>query len=211
MQLQVTGIHIDVGDALRTHVADRMGTGIGKYFDRPVDAQVIFQKEGFGFRAECIVHLSSGLTLHTRNDAADIYASLEGAVDKLEKRLRRYKRRLKDHHNTQKDFLPAYDAPTFVIAADNEAAAETQEEEDAANDAETGAETGTEDAAPVIIAEGTTRVPVLSVSDAVMQMDISDVPFVIFRNGDNGINLVYRRDDGHIGWIDAGSKQPESD
>jgi len=202
MQLQVTGIHIDVGDALRTHVSDRMGAGIGKYFDRPVDAQVTFQKEGFGFRAECTVHLSSGLTLHTRGEAADIYAAFDGGVEKLEKRLRRYKRRLKDHHNTHKDFLPAYDAPTFVIAGENDSA-QDQAENEAGDEAE--------EAAPVIIAEGTTKVPALSVSDAVMQMDISDVPFVIFRNGDGGINLVYRRDDGHIGWIDAAEKQPESD
>ncbi|MGK2742107.1 ribosome hibernation-promoting factor, HPF/YfiA family [Tepidicaulis sp. LMO-SS28] len=202
MQLQVTGIHIDVGDALRTHVSDRMSAGIGKYFDRPVDAQVIFQKEGFGFRAECTVHLSSGLTLHTRGEAPEIYAAFDGGVEKLEKRLRRYKRRLKDHHNTHKDFLPVYDAPTFVIAGENDSA-QDQAENEAGEEAD--------EAAPVIIAEGTTKVPALSVSDAVMQMDISDVPFVIFRNGDGGINLVYRRDDGNIGWIDAAEKQPESD
>ncbi|WP_420560626.1 ribosome hibernation-promoting factor, HPF/YfiA family [Tepidicaulis sp.] len=195
MQLQVTGIHIDVGDALRVHVSERMEASVGKYFDRPVDAHVTFQREGHGFRAECTVHLSSGMTLNTQNDASEVYAAFDGAVERLDKRLRRYKRRLKDHHNTQKSPLPAYDAPTFVLAAERE------EEEQ---------ENHSDQTDPIVIAEGTTKVPVLSVSDAVMQMDISESPFVIFRNGDGGINLVYRRDDGHVGWIDA-SRKPNED
>ncbi len=189
MQVQITGIHLDVGDALRTHVLERFAASVGKYFDQPVDGFVTFTKDGQGFRADCSVHLSSGMTLQTQDQSGDVYASFDCAVEKLEKRLRRYKRRLKNHHNSPKSELPALDVPSFVLApADSE-----KEDEVAINDT------------PVIVAEGTRSVPVLSVSDAVMQLDISDAPFVMFRGSEGGLNIVYRRDDGNIGWVDAAS------
>lgn len=188
MQVQITGIHLDVGDALRSHVEDQLSASVGKYFDRPVDGHVTFAKDGHEFRSDCSVHLSSGMTLQAQGQAGDIYASFDDAVEKLEKRLRRYKRRLKNHHNSPKADLPVLDVPSFVLAANGG-----------------GEEVAEGDDAPMIIAEGTTAVPVLSVSDAVMQLDISDAPLVMFRNGDGGLNLVYRRPDGHIGWIDAAS------
>ena len=187
MQVQVTGIHLDVGDALRTHVLDQFAASVGKYFDQPVDGSVTFTKDGQGFRADCSVHLSSGMTLQTQDQSGDVYASFDSAVEKLEKRLRRYKRRLKNHHNTPKSDLPAMDVSSFVLAP-----AEKEKEDEVAT-----ADT------PVIVAEGTTAVPVLSVSDAVMQLDISDAPFVMFRGREGGLNIVYRRPDGNIGWIDA--------
>ncbi len=189
MQVQVTGIHLDVGDALRTHVLDQFAASVGKYFDQPVDGSVTFTKDGQGFRADCSVHLSSGMTLQTQDQSGDVYASFDSAVAKLEKRLRRYKRRLKNHHNTPKSDLPAMDVSSFVLAP-----AEKEKEDEIAT-----ADT------PVIVAEGTTAVPVLSVSDAVMQLDISDAPFVMFRGRESGLNIVYRRADGNIGWIDAAS------
>ena len=189
MQIQVTGIHLDVGDALRTHVLDQFTAIVGKYFDQPVDGHVTFTKQGHTFRADCSVHLSSGMTLQSQDESGDVYASFDGAVSKLEKRLRRYKRRLKNHHNSPKSELPVLDMPSFVLAASDGGEEEVAETPDA----------------PVIVAEGTTSVPVLSVSDAVMQLDITDAPFVMFRNGENGLNLVYRRNDGNIGWIDAAS------
>ena len=128
------------------------------------------------------------MTLQSHGQAGDIYASFDDAVEKLEKRLRRYKRRLKNHHNTPKSDLPVLDVPSFVLAAQT-----GDENEDAAQDAD----------APVIVAEGTTKVPVLSVSDAVMQLDISQSPVVVFRSSKGGLNLVYKRADGNIGWIDA--------
>lgn len=185
MQVQVTGIHLDVGTALRGHVIDRLEASVGKYFDRPVDGTVTFAKEGHEYRADCAVHLSSGMRLNAQARATDIYASFDAATDRLEKRLRRYKRRLKDHHNSNKPSLPAEEVPSFVIAAGDD-------------------ESAIEGGSPAIIAEETTQIPSLSVGDAAMQMDISDAPFVVFRNGANGgLNIVYRRDDGHIGWIDA--------
>ncbi|PCJ70473.1 MAG: ribosomal subunit interface protein [Rhodobiaceae bacterium] len=189
MQVQVTGIHLDVGDALRAHVLEQFAASVGKYFDQPVDGSVTFTKDGQGYRADCSVHLSSGMTLQTQDQSGDVYASFDSAVEKLEKRLRRYKRRLKNHHNTPKSELPAMDVSSFVLApADKE-----KEDEVAITDT------------PVIVAEGTTAVPVLSVSDAVMQLDISDAPFVMFRGREGGLNIVYRRADGNIGWIDATS------
>jgi len=189
MQVQVTGIHLDVGDALRTHVLDQFAASVGKYFDQPVDGSVTFTKDGQGFRADCSVHLSSGMTLQTQDQSSDVYASFDSAVAKLEKRLRRYKRRLKNHHNTPKSDLPAMDVSSFVLAPAD------KEKEDEVATADT----------PVIVAEGTTAVPVLSVSDAVMQLDISDAPFVMFRGREGGLNIVYRRADGNIGWVDATS------
>lgn len=185
MQVQVTGIHLDVGAALRTHVIEQLEANVGKYFDRPVDGQVTLAKEGHEFRVDCAVHLSSGMRLNAQARAIDIYASFDAAVERLSKQLRRYKRRLKDHHNSNKSTLPAEDVPSFVIQAQ-----EVDEPEP--------------DDPPIIIAEGTTTIPQLSVGDAVMQMDISELPFVMFRSGANGgVNIVYRRDDGNIGWIDA--------
>lgn len=191
MQVQVSGHHLDVGDALRTHVAERLDQSVGKYFDKPIDGHVTFTKEGHEFRADCSVHLNSGMHIKTQGRAVEPYASFDGAVEKLEKRLRRYKSRLKSHSNTHKQALPAESVPSFVIDAGDEHAESPL------------------DGQPVIIAEGTTSIPRLSVGDAVMQLDLIDAPFFVFRNGaSGGLNVVYRRDDGHIGWIDAGSSKP---
>ncbi|PKQ06823.1 MAG: ribosomal subunit interface protein [Alphaproteobacteria bacterium HGW-Alphaproteobacteria-12] len=186
MQVQVSGHHLDVGDALRTHASERLEAAVTKYFERPIDGQVTFTKQGHEFRVECSAHLGSGLRVNAQGSSNEVYASFDAALERLDKRLRRYKRRLKSHNNNNKAALPAESYPSFVIEAGDE---HTEEPEDAQ---------------PVIIAEGTTAIPLLSVGDAVMQMDLSDAPFVIFRSGENaGLNLVYRRPDGHIGWIDT--------
>lgn len=187
MKVQVSGHRLDVGDALRTHVTERLEASVGKYFDRPIDGQVTFSKEGHEYRADCSVHLSSGMHVNTQGRATDPYVSFDGAIERLEKRLRRYKRRLKSHNNPAARLVPAETVRSFVIEAGDEH------------------DEAPEDAQPVIIAEGTTSIPQLSVGDAVMQMDLSEASFVVFRNGaTGGINVVYRRDDGNIGWIDAG-------
>jgi ribosomal subunit interface protein len=187
MKVQVSGHRLDVGDALRTHVTERLEASVGKYFDRPIDGQVTFSKEGHEYRADCSVHLSSGMHVNTQGRATDPYVSFDGAIERLEKRLRRYKRRLKSHNNPAARLAPAETVRSFVIEAGDEH------------------DEAPEDAQPVIIAEGTTSIPQLSVGDAVMQMDLSEASFVVFRNGaTGGINVVYRRDDGNIGWIDAG-------
>ncbi len=184
MNIQVTGKQIDIGDSLRTHVTDRINAGVVKYFDRPIDAFVSFAKEGHEFKCETSVHLSTGITLQSSGQAGEIYSSFEIAAGHLEKRLRRYKRRLKHHHNSNKTHQPI-EAPAYIIQG-------TSEEEDTEAEVQ-----------PVIIAEDVTKIGTLSVGEAVMQMDLQDAPVVLFKNGASGVlNVVYRRQDGHIGWID---------
>ncbi|MGV8995741.1 MAG: ribosome hibernation-promoting factor, HPF/YfiA family [Parvibaculaceae bacterium] len=186
MQVQVSGHHLDVGEALRSHVTERLDASVGKYFDKPVDGHVTLTKEGHEVKADCAVHLNSGMSINTQGRATDPYAAFEAAAERLDKRLRRYKRRLKSHAHGAKSELPAESFPSFVLEAGHE-------HDELADDAQ-----------PMIIAEGTTSVPRLSVVDAVMRMDLADSPFVVFRNGaTGGLNLVYRRDDGNIGWMDA--------
>jgi ribosomal subunit interface protein len=190
MQVQVSGHHLDVGDALRTHVAERLDASVGKYFDKPIDGHVTLTKEGYEVKADCAVHLNSGMRINVQGRANDPYLAFDAAVEKLDKRLRRYKSRLKTHANSNKPELPAEFFPSFVLDAGNE------HEEAGADDQH------------IIIAEGTTSVPRLSVGDAVMQMDLIDAPFVVFRNGaTGGLNVVYKREDGNIGWIDASRDQ----
>ena len=186
MHLQVTGKNLDVGDALRGHIEQRVEGDVTKYFSGTVDGHVTVMKENSEFRCECSLHLSTGLALQSEGRADDAYGAFDKAADRLEKRLRRYKRRLKDHHaRASKRKAPVFDAPAYVIA---------QEDAEADEPA---------DLSPPIIAESMERIPDLSVGDAVMQLDISGTPVVVFRNaGDGGLNVVYRRDDGNIGWID---------
>jgi ribosomal subunit interface protein len=115
MRIQVSGKQIDVGDALRTHVEDRMGEAVGKYFDRPVEAIVTFCKDRHEFSADASVHLSTGMTVQATARADEIYASFEGAVDRMEKQLRRYKRRLKDHHRDRSHPFEGADAPSYIL------------------------------------------------------------------------------------------------
>ncbi len=185
MQVNVVGKQIDIGEALRSHVEDRLSRGIGKYFSRPGRAHVFFSREGPDFRCDCTVHLDSGITLQSSGEAGDIYASFEMAADRMEKRVRRYKRRLKSHHAHKKQARKkAQPASTYVIAPQNES-----EEEP-------------EDLQPVIIAETTTDIQTLSVGEAVMQLDLAESPVVIFfSSATDQLNVVYRRADGNIGWI----------
>lgn len=187
MEIQISGKHIDIGDALRTHVSDRLESGIEKYFGQRVDGHVNFAREGSNFKCDANIHLSSGITLQAGGQSHDIYSAFEIAADHLEKRLRRYKRRLKDHHNANKDPLPAVSVASYVIQPEPE-----QDNEP-------------EDLKPVIVAEDVTQIKILSVGAAVMQMDLSDAPVLLFKTREDGaVNVVYRRADGNIGWIDAG-------
>ncbi|HXG78482.1 MAG TPA: ribosome-associated translation inhibitor RaiA [Methyloceanibacter sp.] len=187
MAIQVTGKNLDVGAALRGYVQERVGQAVEKFIGRETTGHVRIEKEHGEFRINCSIHLWQGMSLEASGAAPDAYQSADIACERLEKRVRRYKRRLKRHGGeTPRKQIPAAD---YVIRA----AEEEHEERDEDN--------------PVIIAEGETPLHEMAVSDAVMQMDLSDRPFLVFRNASHGeINIVYRRDDGHIGWIDpAGS------
>ncbi len=185
MYLQVSGKQIDVGDALRTHVEEGLSETISKYFDRPVDAAVTFSRDRHEYIADLSVHLPTGLSVQAKSRAPDIYASFQGATDRMEKQLRRYKRRLKDHHRNRENPIEAIGAQSYVLAGGQSEEVEPDTLQ------------------PVIIAEMETKVPELSVGEAVMQMEISGSPLLVFRNEKHGgVNVVYTRDDGNIGWID---------
>tara|TARA_R110002110_G_scaffold238276_1_gene453982 strand:+ start:62 stop:643 length:582 start_codon:yes stop_codon:yes gene_type:complete len=185
MQVQITGKNVDIGDALKSHIKSRLNQDVVKYFDDDADGHVTVAKEGSEFRSDCSLVLRSGISLQSHGLSADAYASFDIAAEKLEKRLRRYTRRLKNHRNKRTSPVRSMEFPVSVISPDGD------DEKEAANEN------------PVIIAETSTEIQDLTVSEAVMKMDISDMPFVIFRNGKNhSLNIVYRREDNNIGWID---------
>ena len=190
MQVQISGKSIDLGNSLRAHISDRLEQSLVKYFDGTADGHVTLMREGAELRVECIVHLSSGITLRSKGQVVNAYASFDMAAEGLAKRLRRYKRRLKDYHARNGDAFAGHFAPSYVIAAENDEEPEP------------------EDLNPAIIAEDTTQISELSVGEAVMQLDVAEAPFVFFRNaGHGGLNVVYRRDDGNFGWIDPGDSK----
>lgn len=187
MRYQITGKQIDIGDALQTHVKDSLNAVVEKYAERPTDATVIFSRSGAEFICEATIHLSTGLTAAAKAGSHEIYAAFEKSADKMEKQLRRYKRRLKDHHRDRTQPVDVFGAATYILAAS----------EDAQEDAEP------DTLQPIIVAEMETKIPSLSVGEAVMQMEIAGAPLLVFRQeGHDEVNIVYRRDDGNIGWID---------
>ena len=187
MSFRVSGKNIEVGEALRERISARVLEALEKYFDGGFSGHVTVGKEAFGFNTECVVYLDSGIVLRADSMAADPYLSADQAAEKLEKRLRRYHSRLKDYHaNGRHNGQGPDTAPDYVIAAPGH---EDEAEMAAFN--------------PVIIAESTTSLKQLSVSEAVLQLDMTGAPVMVFRHASHGrVNLVYRRSDGNIGWID---------
>jgi ribosomal subunit interface protein len=182
MGLRISGKSVDIGESFRALAEGRIGDAVEKYFDGGFTGHVTVEREGSGFKTECLVHLDTGIVLRGEGRGQDVHASFDQAAEHVEKRLRRYKRRLKDHHHTRHDdVVPATE---YVIAAPD------QDEDATAED-------------PTIIAEQTTDLETMTVGSAVMAMDLSDAQVKVFRHaGHGGVNIVYRRSDGHIGWID---------
>ncbi len=180
MPFRVSGRNLDIGDALRQRVNDRIVEAIGKHFQSGYSGHVTVGRDGFGFRTECAIHLPSGITLEAEAMAADAYASADQAAIRIEKRLRRYKRRLKDRQtSTRSDSMNAEPiaATSYVIEAPEQ---ESDEEVTEFN--------------PVIIAESTTSLRTLPVSEAVLELDLTGAAVVVFRHAGHGrINIVYRR------------------
>lgn len=186
MRYQISGKQIDIGEALQTHVKTELSEILGKYAGRPTEASVVFSKSGHEFVCEAVVHLSTGLTAQATGKATEIYGSFDTSAEKMDKQLRRYKRRLKDHHAGRSQPVELSDAGSYIL--------EPREESDEAEHDSVNA---------MIVAEMETKIPSLSVGEAVMQMEIASAPVLVFRNEKHsGINVVYRRDDGNIGWID---------
>lgn len=190
MRYQISGKQIDVGNALQTHVRTEVDGVMGKYAQRPTDAVVVFSRNAHQFVCEATVHLSTGLTAQAKAQAAEIYSAFDSCRDKMEKQLRRYKRRLKDHHRNRPQPVEFGGASSYILA-------KSEGEDDSEP----------ESLQPVIIAEMQTRIPALSAGEAVMQMELAEAPVLVFRNERHGgVNVVYRREDGNIGWIDPQDK-----
>jgi ribosomal subunit interface protein len=176
---------MDVGDALRGHATDQLDEAVTKYFARALEATVTFAPEAHRkVRVDITVRPGRGLIVQGGGQGDDAYAAFDGALNRIAKQLRRYKRRLKDHHKAREDD-GLLQAQQYVLAADD------------------GEDEVAEDANPAVIAEMQTEIATLTVGEAVMRMDLADLTVMMFRNrAHGGLNVVYRRTDGHIGWID---------
>lgn len=195
MRVQVAGRHMSVGEALRTRIAEDLTERMEKYASRATDASVTVGKTPLGqYEVDCLLHLSSGISLQAQGGGGDAHAAFDDALGKIEKRVRRYRSRLKNHHNGGNSPLPAEDASAYVLAPFED------EDDDAGTVPANGGA-----AAPLVIAETKIQVKTMTVSMAVLQLDLADSPVLMFRNAASGdLNLVYRRSDGNVGWIDPG-------
>lgn len=196
MTLQVTGKNVDAGEAYKTYVSDKIQSVLQKYIAREAGGHIRLEKERGVFKTSCSVKLSSGLLLEAQGEGGDAYASADAAVERLEKRVRRHKRRIKTHTAQRNGAARKgnIDARDYVVSV-----ADDEPEENAQDH-------------PLIIAETERSIEELSVGEAVMKLDLTDASFLMFRNAGNGaLNVVYRRSDGHIGWVDSAPKaQPAS-
>lgn len=195
MHITVTGRHLDVGASLRRRVEEGLAAAVAKYFDRAIEAHVTFDKRGQFFLADIAVHVGRGIVAHSGGEADDPYVAFSGALEHLAKRLRRHKRRLRDHHNAASRASKTEQAWQYVLAGDEEA------EEQTAGAAPMNGE-------PLVVAEMEAEIPTLSVGEAVMRLDLGNAPALMFRNaGNGGLNMIYRRADGNIGWVDPGAHE----
>ena len=198
MNVQVSGKRVDVGDALRARIVDELAAGVGKYFERGGgSAEVTVSRDGHQFCVDVVLVLASGQQIVARGLGGDAHAAFGIALTKVETRVRRYKRRLKDHHQAQGATRQAEDAAYLVLRAPSD--------EEVEDDGDWGLDGSAGDGAPsaAIIAETQASVKTMTVSMAVMDLDLIDAPLVLFRNvAHGGLSVVYRRADGNIGWID---------
>ncbi len=189
MSVRVSGKHMEIGDAFRQKIGERVEDAVTKYFDGGYSGQVTVTKSAAAaaqFVADCMVHLDAGANLQATGAANDPQIAFDMAADRIEKRLRRYKRKLKDHHPANQS-NPSIEIAYTVMDA-------VPDEHDEVP----------EDYAPTIVAESTKRLRTMSVANAVMALDMTDEPVLLFRSpGNQEVNIVYRRNDGNIGWIDS--------
>lgn len=191
MTLRVSGKNLDIGEALRSQVQARVAGTLSKYFDGGYSGHVTVARDGTGFRTDCVLHLTSGMTIEASGAAQDAYSSFDQSAIRIENRLRRYKQRLKEHANPASGREVGLEAPYAVFEAPSDEAVEE------------------EGYHPVVIAETMKPLHRLSVSDAVMQLDLSGAAALVFIHASTGrVNVVYRRGDGAIGWVDPPPSQP---
>lgn len=189
MGVRVSGKQMEIGDSFRQRIESHVGDAVGKYFDGGYSGQVTVEKAGSRYSADCKIHLDTGVVFHATGQANEPQAAYDAAAERIEKRLRRYKRRLRDHHAGNGHAHS--EIPYSVLDSISDEAEDVPE-----------------DYAPAIIAESTKQLRTMTVAGAVMALDRTDEPVFVFRNaGSEQLNIVYRRQDGNIGWIDpAGVK-----
>ena len=188
MQLSVQGRQIDVSDAFRNHVEDALGAIFNKYFGDAIEASVTLSREAHLLKAVVTAHVGRNIQLTAQGEAEAPYTAFDMAADRLSKRLRRHKRRLRDHHKAESG-LESIPAQQYILSG---IPAEDGEEDAKAVEGQ-----------PAVVAEMTTEVPTLTVGEAVMRMDLAELPAMMFRNkAHGGLNMIYRRSDGNIGWVD---------
>ncbi len=193
MQVQIAGKKIEVGSALQERISFGLESRVSKYFNRTGEAYVTVSKPGWAFMVDCSIHLPSGVTLQAHGEGDDGYQAFEMALDKIEKRVRRYKNRLRDHR-AKENGASEIVAERIILPRD-----ESNEP-----DVESGLD-GSGGDAPAIVAESDMKIRTMTVSMAVMQLELADSPAVMFRNAAHGrLNMVYRRPDGNVGWVDPG-------
>ena len=186
MRYQISGKQIDIGEALQTHVKAELGEVVEKYAQRPTEAVIVFSRSAHEFVCETVIHLATGLNAQAKGHATEIYAAFESCREKMDKQLRRYKRRLRNHHRDRPQPVEFGAGASYILAP-------TEEPDEA----------DTEALQPVVVAEMETKIPSITVGEAVMQMELAGQKMLVFRNeGHGGVNVVYRREDGNIGWID---------
>jgi len=183
MTLRISGKHMEIGEAFRTRIEGRIGDAVDKYFDGGFSGRVTVEKAWTRFNADCMISLDTGISLQATGEAQDPQLAFEAAAERIEKRLRRYKRRLKSHATAVADpFDVTYRVMTAVSDEDDEVP---------------------DDFAPAIVAESSLTLRTMTVASAVFELDTKDSPVFVFKNaGNDQVNVVYRRNDGHIGWID---------
>ncbi|UDL96309.1 ribosome-associated translation inhibitor RaiA [Lichenihabitans sp. PAMC28606] len=188
MSLRVSGKNLQIGEALQEHARSKVAAVFDRYVESAINGHVTVEPEGSGYRCEMILHLDSGMTLHAEGRAQEPYASFDQANHRIETRLRRYKRRLKGRHSVVDEM------PREPMIADYMIEAPDADEEEP------------QGFVPIVVAEGRAPFKTLSVAAAVTELDLLGAPVLVFRHsGNDNVNIVYRRADGHIGWIDPSS------
>lgn len=189
MKLDISGKHLDLGDALKFHIQEKLEKAVSKYFGDAVDAQVIVRKNNHDFSINIDVHVGRNIFVRAEESASDAHVATDKAIHIIEKNLRRYKKKLKAHHSKHDESVEHF-AHQYVLGGDSWSEEEVSEESE-----------------PTIIAESVSNIPTLSVSNAVMRKDLEGAPVYLFRNEKSGdINAVYTRKDGNIGWLNPKPK-----
>ena len=195
MQVRVSGKHVDVGDALRSRIVEDLTSQIGKFFERGGDAEVVVARDGHLFRVDCLVTLASGQQIVGHANALDAHDAFAGVLDKIEVRVRRYKRRLKNHRGPTVKVENEVAPVTILLGLNEEDTGEDPMEDSSSH------QNGPP--AAMVVAETEQALKTMTVGMAVLELDLTNYPVILFRNAAHGgLSVVYRRPDGNIGWID---------